>query len=62
MLDGVDLEVPPGTVVGLTDEGLEVACGSGVLVLQQVQLAGGKPMPAEAFARAHPCIAVQLGS
>jgi methionyl-tRNA formyltransferase len=41
---------PPGTVIE-TPEGPAVVTGSGVLQLRQVQPAGKRPMPAEAFAR-----------
>jgi methionyl-tRNA formyltransferase len=38
----------PGTVL---DDGLTIACGEGAVRLVQVQRAGRKPMPAEAFLR-----------
>ena len=40
----------PGTVLALHADGVEVACGEGALRLQIVQPAGGKRMPAQAFA------------
>ena len=40
----------PGTVLS-TPEGLAVVAGRGVLYLQEVQPAGRRPMPAQAFAR-----------
>jgi methionyl-tRNA formyltransferase len=39
----------PGTVLGLTDEGLEVATGAGTLLLTEVQPAGKKAMPVSEF-------------
>lgn len=39
----------PGTVLSVTAEGMAVACGEGVLCLQNVQAAGGKAMPISAF-------------
>ena len=42
--------VPPGTVVALMPDGIDVGCGEHVLQLTTVQPAGGKRMPAAAFA------------
>jgi methionyl-tRNA formyltransferase len=50
-LDGV-AGVEPGTVLD-NPRYLDVATGSGVLRLLEIQLAGGKKMPAEAFLNAH---------
>ncbi|MFO1414685.1 MAG: methionyl-tRNA formyltransferase [Burkholderiales bacterium] len=41
----------PGTVLAVGNDGIDVACGSGALRLRTVQPAGGKRMPAAAFAR-----------
>jgi methionyl-tRNA formyltransferase len=41
---------PPGTVVAVGAEGIDVACGSGVLRLERLQPAAGRPMSAAAFA------------
>jgi len=41
----------PGTVIGLSEEGWEVACGRGVLRIQQVQIPGKKPQSAAEAAR-----------
>ncbi len=41
---------PPGTVFGVGADGIDVACGEGVLRLVVVQPAGGKRMDAAAFA------------
>jgi len=49
--EGSDAE--PGRVIGASKQGIDVTCGGGVLRLQQVQLPGGKPMPAHAFINAH---------
>jgi methionyl-tRNA formyltransferase len=48
----------PGTVVALGAPGIDVACGEGVLRLTEVQPAGGRTMPAHAFALGH---RVQVG-
>lgn len=41
---------PPGTVLAVHADGFDVACGEGALRLRAVQPAGGKRMPARAFA------------
>jgi len=42
-----------GTVVGLSEDGIEVACGRGVLRLTQVQPPGRKAQPASDFVRGY---------
>jgi methionyl-tRNA formyltransferase len=42
----------PGTVLGATHDGIDVACGSGVLRILRLQLAGRKPLPASEFIKA----------
>jgi methionyl-tRNA formyltransferase len=42
-----------GTVVAVGTEGIDVACGAGVLRLTQVQPAAGRAMPAHAFVAGH---------
>jgi methionyl-tRNA formyltransferase len=53
----VPLEDPasatPGAVIALGARGIDVACGAGVLRLTEVQPAGGRTMPAQAFALGH---------
>lgn len=44
-------DAAPGTIVGLSDEGWEVACGSGTLRVRQVQIPGKKPQAAAEAAR-----------
>jgi methionyl-tRNA formyltransferase len=43
---------PPGTLLGLADEGLRVACGEGVLAVRELQRAGKRPVAARDFANA----------
>lgn len=47
-------ELPPGTLIAGTREGLIVACGDGALRLTQVQREGGKPQSAGDFLNARP--------
>jgi len=52
---------PPGTVLQVSEAGMEVACGQGTLWLQEVQLAGGRRLTAGEFARGHALAGVRLG-
>ncbi|MFN2269633.1 MAG: methionyl-tRNA formyltransferase, partial [Anaerolineae bacterium] len=42
-------DAPPGTIVALADGGCAVATGQGAVRLEEVQLAGKRPMDIEAF-------------
>lgn len=44
---------PAGTPLALTKQGLEIACGDGVLVITQLQADGGKRMAAPDYFRGH---------
>lgn len=44
----------PGTVVSADRDGILVACGQGTLRLTEVQIEGGKRLPAADFLRGHP--------
>jgi methionyl-tRNA formyltransferase len=44
----------PGTPLATTRDGIDIACGEGVLRLLTVQREGGRPMPAAAWLNAHP--------
>jgi methionyl-tRNA formyltransferase len=44
---------PPGTIIRIESAGIDVACGTGVLRLRELQRAGGKRLPADAFLRGH---------
>jgi methionyl-tRNA formyltransferase len=44
----------PGTIVSANANGILVSCGSGVLNLLEVQIEGGKRLPAADFLRGHP--------
>jgi methionyl-tRNA formyltransferase len=43
--------LPPGSVLTATQEGIDVVCGTGVLRILRLQLAGRKPLPAAEFLR-----------
>ncbi len=45
-------EAAPGTLLGLADDGLRVACGDGVLAVSELQRAGKRPVSARDFANA----------
>jgi methionyl-tRNA formyltransferase len=45
-------ESAPGTVVAATQDGIDVACGHGVLRILRLQLAGRKPLAAHEFIKA----------
>jgi methionyl-tRNA formyltransferase len=53
--------VPPGTVLSVSDAGLLVACGTGVLALRKVQLAGRRVIGAREFAHAASPVGSCLG-
>ena len=46
--------VAPGTILGLTKEGLKMACGDGVIEIRILQAEGGKRMAAPDYFRGHP--------
>ena len=52
----------PGTVLREDSAGIVVAAGSGVLWLTEVQLPGGRPLPAAAFLNAHRLAGQRLGA
>lgn len=44
--------IAPGTVLAATPDGIDVACGNGVVRILRLQLAGRKPLPAREFIKA----------
>lgn len=51
---GKQSDAAPGTLLALTKQGLEVACGDGVAVIRELQAEGGKRMAAADYFRGHP--------
>ena len=41
----------PGSVLGLTDQGLLVNTADGIIALQQLQRTGGKMLPVQEFSK-----------
>lgn len=50
----VDGHGAPGTILGLTRTGLQVACGEGAVEIRSLQAEGGKRMSAPDYFRGHP--------
>ena len=46
--------VEPGTILGLTKTGLQIACGAHVIEIRELQAEGGKRMAAPDYFRGHP--------
>ena len=47
-------DAQPGTVLGLTKTGLQIACGQGAVEIRSLQAEGGKRMAAPDYFRGHP--------
>lgn len=55
-------EGAPGTLLGLAEDGLRVACGEGVLAVREMQRAGKRPVSARDFANAVRLDGIRLGT
>ena len=49
-----ETDAAPGTPLALTKQGLEIACGDGVLTITELQADGGRRMRAPDYFRGHP--------
>lgn len=57
-----DATAAPGTLLGLAEDGLHVACGEGVLAVREVQRAGKRPISARDFANAVQLAGMSFGT
>ena len=57
-----DVHAEPGTLLGLADDGLRVACGEGVLAISELQRAGKRPISARDFANAVRVAGLRFGT
>ena len=57
-----DAQALPGTVVSAGKPGIEVACGTGMLRLLELQLPGARAVTAGEFVNAHAMAGIRLGS
>ena len=55
-------EAAPGTLLGIADDGLRVACGEGVLAVSELQRAGKRPVSARDFANAVRLTGLRFGA
>ena len=49
-----ETKAEPGTILGVTKTGLQIACGQGIIEIRQLQAEGGKRMAAPDYFRGHP--------
>jgi methionyl-tRNA formyltransferase len=61
-LPGTEHGAPPGTVIAVGPEGMDVQTGSGTLRLLSVQLAGRQRLPAGVFANGYAVAGKVLGA
>jgi methionyl-tRNA formyltransferase len=60
--DSAGNSAAPGTLLGLADDGLRVACGEGVLAVRELQRAGKRPVSARDFANAVRLDGIRFGT
>ncbi len=59
---GAGAATTPGTLLGIADDGLRVACGAGVLAVRELQRAGKRPVSARDFANAVRLDGIRFGT
>ncbi|MFP4601644.1 MAG: methionyl-tRNA formyltransferase [Halochromatium sp.] len=59
--EAIPSDLLPGTVLGSSSEGIEVATGAGVLRIERLQAPGKRPISAADYARAHVVDGILLG-
>lgn len=52
-IDG-DAQAAPGTIVAANDQGIDIACGNGMLRVKQAQVPGKKPQPCSVILQGYP--------
>jgi methionyl-tRNA formyltransferase len=62
VVDPAQHDAAPGTLLGLADDGLRVACGEGVLAVRELQRAGKRPVSARDFANAVRLDGIRFGT
>jgi len=62
VVDAAAQETAPGTVLGIADDGLRVACGRGVLAVRELQRPGKRPTSARDFANAVRLTGLRFGT
>jgi len=60
--DQPGVDAAPGTLLGIAEDGLRVACGEGVLAVRELQRAGKRPVSARDFANAVRLDGLRFGS
>ena len=60
--EGAGHDAAPGTLLGLAEDGLHVACGEGVLSVRELQRPGKRPVSARDFANAVRVDGLRFGS